>query len=653
MPYNHYFQAITNRTGDSLVGYFARVINTVSGNTVPLYADLNGTPIVTVSGVADMAKTDENGNVSFYNDAGTYHLDIYQPDATTFILRVPNVAMQSGQGPKGDPGPAGDAGASDSAFPTLAALKAIDPVLYPSPRLAAASGADGGAPNGLFTYQTAGAPYTADNVNVIKLDAVPLSTGALVRQTIAQVAYKAGGTDTRTRPAADVLAETPTTGNYNTLSAPLGFDNGPAFQKAINDYSGYAGNIGRTLYIPAGLWRTDTPIAPSDHARVIGEGPRSTIFYREQDRTTKPCFEQTGFQQGFQRIEGIGIRGYGIGEHVIGGVDGFRRKSINMIGCTIGFQFENELQTSLFEDIDFSDGNIGLWGKGTINNRVTMRDCDFKSLKDSGIILGGAEDFLVEGCRFEGGGTVPSGQTVSLIKVRNIQFVGGYFEGTQERAVRMLDSEGGVCGFSGTHFTGTGAGTGGVLAPFKWATDGSGRFSFHNCHSYTPMYVPYNSVMDGSNPGLIPRTFSGKSSVKGVTPTGRIGTLFTMKRENTSNSPTNFTALTGLLKLTYAFTNSAGSAFGVASFVYQVRTQAVGSGNISVTATKTSESTFAGLGDKVSIDAGTDAGSATVVVVLDSSVEFGDLSDVKLSWELQWDQLSSIDGNLFSVEGGN
>lgn len=110
MAYNHYFQAITNRSGDSLVGYFARVIDPATGNTVPLYADANGTPIVVTSGVDNMAKTDENGNLSFYNDPGTYNLDIYQPDSTSFILRVPNVSMQSGQGPQGDPGPVGPQG---------------------------------------------------------------------------------------------------------------------------------------------------------------------------------------------------------------------------------------------------------------------------------------------------------------------------------------------------------------------------------------------------------------------------------------------------------------------------------------------------------------------------------------------------------------
>lgn len=104
---HHYFEAITNTSGDSLVGYFARVIDPATQNTVTMSADDNGTPIVTKSGVDNMGSTDDYGNLDFYVVPGTYHLDIYAPNATSFIFRVPNVAMNSS---KGDPGPQGDEG---------------------------------------------------------------------------------------------------------------------------------------------------------------------------------------------------------------------------------------------------------------------------------------------------------------------------------------------------------------------------------------------------------------------------------------------------------------------------------------------------------------------------------------------------------------
>jgi len=75
------------------VGYFARVIDPATLAVVPIFADNAATPIDTLSGVANMGRTDADGNLSFYVAFGTYHLDIYGTDATTFVKRVPNVAM--------------------------------------------------------------------------------------------------------------------------------------------------------------------------------------------------------------------------------------------------------------------------------------------------------------------------------------------------------------------------------------------------------------------------------------------------------------------------------------------------------------------------------------------------------------------------------
>jgi len=104
---HHFFDAITNTAGDSLIGYFARVINRTTLAEITLSADDNGTPIVTKSGVENMAKTDVYGNLSLYVEPGTYHLDIYAPNATSFIFRVSDVAMNSSKGDKGDRGEPG------------------------------------------------------------------------------------------------------------------------------------------------------------------------------------------------------------------------------------------------------------------------------------------------------------------------------------------------------------------------------------------------------------------------------------------------------------------------------------------------------------------------------------------------------------------
>lgn len=83
---------------------------------------------------------------------------------------------------------AGPPGPANSTYTTLAGLKAAA-VSNASYIFAPPSGSDGGLAAGTFLYQTAGAPYTADGVNIIKLDAVPLTTGALVRQAAAGVNF--------------------------------------------------------------------------------------------------------------------------------------------------------------------------------------------------------------------------------------------------------------------------------------------------------------------------------------------------------------------------------------------------------------------------------------------------------------------------------
>lgn len=108
--YYHFFEAITNTSGDSLPGYFGQVINRVSQAAVPIFSDENGTPIVAVSGRENMGLTSKQGNLSLYVEPGTYHLDIYAPDGVTFLLRVSDVAMNSTKGDKGDTGDTGQPG---------------------------------------------------------------------------------------------------------------------------------------------------------------------------------------------------------------------------------------------------------------------------------------------------------------------------------------------------------------------------------------------------------------------------------------------------------------------------------------------------------------------------------------------------------------
>jgi hypothetical protein len=89
----HYHEAITNTKGDALIGYYVRAVDSTAGTAASLYADESATPIVSVSGLADAALVDSDGNASFFIVGGTYHLDIYATDGTTFIRRIESIPM--------------------------------------------------------------------------------------------------------------------------------------------------------------------------------------------------------------------------------------------------------------------------------------------------------------------------------------------------------------------------------------------------------------------------------------------------------------------------------------------------------------------------------------------------------------------------------
>jgi hypothetical protein len=174
---HHFFEAITNTAGDSLIGYFARVINRDTQNTVTLSSDENGTPIVVVSGVENMAKSDDYGNLSLYVEPGTYHLDVYAPNATTFLYRVPDIAMNSSKGDTGPPGTDGSegpAGPANSTFNNAAAL----PTLAPASNLSAIT-ADATDPR-IYIFVAGDQTGKIDGKDYVKASDRAITQGAFV-----------------------------------------------------------------------------------------------------------------------------------------------------------------------------------------------------------------------------------------------------------------------------------------------------------------------------------------------------------------------------------------------------------------------------------------------------------------------------------------
>ena len=117
----HFFDAITNNKGDALSGYFVKAIDQDTGDVVDIYADENLTAIESVSGQANMAEVDSDGNASFYIVSGQYHLDIYASDASTLVRRISDLPMIEAPEIDTDPGLEAD---SDTLVPSQSAVKA-------------------------------------------------------------------------------------------------------------------------------------------------------------------------------------------------------------------------------------------------------------------------------------------------------------------------------------------------------------------------------------------------------------------------------------------------------------------------------------------------------------------------------------------------
>lgn len=243
----HYFEALTNTSGDSLAGYFARVVDRTTLAAVTLYSDESGTPIITVSGYADLAKTDDYGNLDFYLAPGTYHLDIYAPDAVTFRFRVSNVGMTSTQGEQGIQGPVGDPGPAFATFATLAAFKA-GPITNKIQVLQ-----DPSIAFGQFNWETANAPYTADNVNIIKADSTALSIGAWVRQGAVTIQTKGQGSSARTRNLEDIARDFVFIETYLTSDVAASLEAACAISKTVYLGKGASYVFARAPVIPAGV----------------------------------------------------------------------------------------------------------------------------------------------------------------------------------------------------------------------------------------------------------------------------------------------------------------------------------------------------------------------------------------------------------------
>ena len=160
----HFFNTVTNIHGDSLPGYYGQVTDG-SGNVIPIYSDDAGTAIATVSGIANMAKTDTDGMLSFYVPQGTYTLTIFSTDAATRYKTIANVSM----------GASTVTVSSGAAASSRAAMAAI---ANPAPNQAATLTESGREGAFVFNSSNLSAQVTADTAQGIYVAPSSDTTGA-------------------------------------------------------------------------------------------------------------------------------------------------------------------------------------------------------------------------------------------------------------------------------------------------------------------------------------------------------------------------------------------------------------------------------------------------------------------------------------------
>ena len=94
----HWFDVVQNTRGDALAGWQVGLVDVDTQDVVSIFSDENMTPIATVSGVANRAVADENGNYDFFVPNGTYTLQFFNT-AGTFQRDQRFVAMYGAQNP--------------------------------------------------------------------------------------------------------------------------------------------------------------------------------------------------------------------------------------------------------------------------------------------------------------------------------------------------------------------------------------------------------------------------------------------------------------------------------------------------------------------------------------------------------------------------
>jgi len=441
---NHYYNKIENGPGAGLVGYFARVINRTTQNTVALSSDENGTPIVTVSGVENMAKTDSLGNISFYVEPGTYHLDIYAPNTTSFLYRVSDVAMNS---TKGDPGPQGEQGLAGEGLEEVMAPGGASLVGYTPPTVPA-------------TIARPTAARLADSIRAHDHGAYGDGSPNPVSQRFATL--------TAARAAMPGV----------TINALTDRFDGLALQAAINRAKTYylpgsgGGYLTRAkVRLREGRYTVSNTVQLPNSVEIEGAGSGATIIDGQTYTVAGPMLTNAETGSVDMRLSGLSVHG---GTHNVkidsgsgGQVNSLRFHDVHMrLASDKAFEVNRLLQLADFENCVFGQSVYGLHAPAWTTNAVNLRNCSFEELSWNNITLRSAESVNIYGGRFEAGGNNGRAAFTGSISGTTLT-VSSVFAGTIRAFGALIEDGAGAAIVPGTSIDQQLTGTTGGVGTYK------------------------------------------------------------------------------------------------------------------------------------------------------------------------------------------
>lgn len=392
----HWFGVVQNTRGDALAGWQVGLVNVDTQDVVPIFADENSTPIINVSGVANRAVADDNGNYDFFVPSGTYTLQFYNPSGV-FQRQQRFVAMFG----------------ADAA--NTANLASND----------AGKGASLVATEGSGTVQTA-------------LNARPTSAALAASGGAALVGVIQSGTGATARTVQDKLRETVSASDFSTVQQ--------AFTRART--------VGADVVFPAGTYaissaltldytgQTEEPVTQPLGVNISGAGAHNTIINRSGSGFALDCVGGTGVAAHIYTVidgmsfTGASAKGIKLKNHAFTTL-----RNMTFQGLVTGLELESVLSCK-FENLVFGNSTNGVEvAKGTGFSDINANywdNCTFRNLTGTAYAGGDHSGVYFNAVNVEGCGTQDNASTGGFNMTFDgaegsvgLTIYGGYFEGNK------------------------------------------------------------------------------------------------------------------------------------------------------------------------------------------------------------------------------